>query len=239
MKKLLSLICLLALIIFSITAQETADATSEPATEVKPKSKSADKFMFTYTFDNVFHQETNGFATRWSSRGVGLHFMYDVPFKSSGFSVAPGLGFSHASYYHNSFMVEDADGTRFEPIADFKDNDDYKRHKLAVNFIELPVELRFRTKPNKSGSMWKVAAGFKAGFRLTAVNKEVRKENDYYKKFKTKGYRDVNQVRVGPTLRFGYGAFNLFAFYSITGLFKNSVNIDMTPFSIGVTICSF
>jgi hypothetical protein len=235
MKKLISLLTLIALIVFSIKAEEPA----EQANELKPKSKSADKFMFTFTFDNVFHQENNGFATRWGSRGAGLHFMYDIPFKSSGFSVAPGLGFSHSSYYHNSFMVEDADGTRFEPIADFKENDDFKRHKLAVNFIELPVELRFRTKPNKAGNMWKLAAGFKAGFRLTAVNKEVRKENDYFKKFKTKGFRDVNQIRVGPTLRFGYGAFNVFAFYSVTGLFKNSNNLDMTPFAIGITICSF
>lgn len=241
MKKLISILTLLALIVFSINAQETTAPAEQTETvrELKPKSKSADKFMITLTFDNLFHKETNGFATRWHSRGVGLHYMYDVPIKSSGFSVAPGLGFTHSSYFHNSNIFEDSTGTRFAPIADFSDNDDFKRRKLAVNYLEIPVEFRYRSKPDKKANMWKVAAGVKAGIRVGAASKEKNLDNGYYKIFKTKGWQDVNLVRVGPTLRVGYGSFNLFAFYSVTGLFKNSNNLDMTPFAVGITICSF
>lgn len=244
MKKLISILTLLALIIFSINAQEQEITTTdikEEVRELKPKSKSADKFMITLTFDNLFHKENNGIKTQWHSRGIGIHYMYDVPIKTSPFSGAIGLGYSHSSYYHNSNIVEDSLGTRFNPINDFKEDDDFKRRKLSTNFIELPLEFRYRSKPDKNANMWKAAVGFKAGIRVgtASVEKNLDLENDYYKLSKVKKWQDVNIARVGPTLRVGYGSFNLFAFYSVTGLFKKSNNLDMTPFSIGFTITSF
>lgn len=248
MKKIIFGLAFIAFAFANVSAQETetdqqgqeVEEVNEQVREMLEKSKSADKFMMTLSFDNVFHQETNGFKTNWSSRGVGFHFMYDVPFgENSRFSVAPGLGFTHSAYYHNSSMVEDSLGTRFEPIPDFKDDDTYKRHRLAVNFIEIPLELRYRSKPDKKARMWKVAVGAKVGYRLSTATTEVREEEGYKRKFKVKRWQDVNPLRVGPTFRFGYGAFNLFAFYSITGLFKDAAEMDMNHFSIGLTITAF
>jgi hypothetical protein len=167
--------------------------------------------------------------------------MYDKPIKNTKFSGAAGLGYSHSSYYHNSNIFEDSLGTRFAPINEFKDDDDFKRRKLATNFIEIPIELRYRSKPDKNANMWKAAIGFKAGVRVGTASKEKNFdiENEYYRMYKTKKWQDVNIARVGPTLRVGYGSFNLFAFYSVTGLFKKSNNLDMTPFSVGLTITSF
>lgn len=231
MKKLLSLICFLFFLSGMAIAQENATPQPEELTE---KSKSSDKFMFTLTFDNLFHKETNGFQSRWHSRGTSLHFMYDMPIKNSNFSFAPGIGFSHSSYYHNSFVTEDSSGTDFAPIDNFKDNENFKRHKLTTNYVEIPVEMRWISKANKRDNHWKVALGMRIGLKLMATSKEVRNENGYFKKIKTKGYRDVNVLRAGPTLRVGYGALNLYGFYSLTGLFKKDLGPEMTPFSIGL-----
>ena len=162
--------------------------------------------------------------------------MYDIPIKDSRISVAPGIGFSHVSYYHNSNMLEDSTSTSFNPIENFKDNDNFKRRKLGVNYLDIPIELRFFSKPSKKGQMFKVAVGFRTSLKLTAINKEVNKENDYYKKFKTKGFQDVGLFRGGPTMRVGYGGFNIFAFYSVTELFKKNQGPAMTPFSIGISV---
>lgn len=237
MKKLLILVLLLTGFTAVNYAQDVTVNEEEESLEfVKEKQEPRDRFVFNLTFDNVFHKETNGFETSWASRGVGLYYMYDIPIKKSRISIAPGIGFSHVSYYHNSNMVEDSTGTYFNPIPDYKDNDDFKKHKLAVNYVDVPVELRFFSKPSKKGNVFKAAVGFRASVRLTAVNKETNKDNDYYKKFKTKGYKDVSIFRGGPTLRLGYGAFNVIAFYSVTDLFKKNQGPAMTPFSIGISI---
>lgn len=217
-------------------AQEEVAEEEETLEFVKQKQDPRDRFMINVTFDNVFHKESNGFKTNVASRGVGLYYMYDIPIKESRISIAPGIGFSHASYYHNSFMTEDSSGTSFTPIPDYKNSDDFKKHKLAVNYLEIPVELRFFSKPSKKGNLFKAAIGFRAAVRLTAVNKETNKDNDYFKKYKTKGYKDVSIFRGGPTLRVGYGAFNIIAFYSVTELFKKNQGPKMTPFSIGISI---
>ena len=54
--------------------------------------------------------------------------------------------------------------------------------KMAVNYLKIPVELRFFSKPLKSGKLFKVALGIRASVKLTAVNKETNKENGYFKK---------------------------------------------------------
>lgn len=219
-------------------AQKTVEEKNDSINEAKLANEPRDRFMFNLTFDNVFHKETNGFKSQWHSRGVGLYYMYDIPIKKSRVSIAPGLGFRHSSLYHNSFMTEDATGTSFTAIADYKDNDDFKKHKLATNYIEIPVELRFFSKPGKNGKVVKAAVGFRGSFKLTAVNKETNKENDYYKKFKTKGFKDVNTFQAGPTLRIGYGGFNVFAYYGVLGVFKKDKGPDLAPFSIGISITS-
>ena len=229
----------IALLIFgaNVQAQDVINETDyEYPEEVKTKMEPRDRFMFNITFDNLFHKEDNGFKTMWHSRGIGMYYMYDIPIKKSRVSIAPGIGFSHVSYYHNSSMVEDSSGTYFNPIEDFRDNDDVKKHKLGVNYLDIPVELRFFSKPSKKGQLFKLAVGFRASVKLTAINKETNKDNGYFKKYKTKGFKDVNIFRGGPTLRVGYGGFNIFAFYSVTDLFKNNKGPEMTPFSIGISI---
>lgn len=231
-------ICLLIALSFGFGifsyAQDAPPAVEEE--ELPAKMEPRDRFMFNLTFDNVFHKETNGFQTRWHSRGIGIYYMYDIPIMNSRVSFAPGIGFSHASYYHNSFMVEDSTGTDFNPIPNYRDQDNFKKHKLALNYLDIPIELRFFSKPSKKGNMFKAAIGFRASVKLTAVNKETNKTNGYFKKYKTKGFKDVGLFRGGPTLRLGYGGFNIFAFYSVTELFKKNAGPAMTPFSIGISI---
>lgn len=240
MRKLVVVFTMVLGMSFYTQAQSTIEEKNDSILEETFNSEPRDRIMFNLTFDNVFHKEDNGFATQWHSRGVGMYYMYDIPIKDRRISVAPGLGFRHSSLYHNSFMVEQANsaGTVFNPIADYKDNDDYKRHKLATNYIEIPVELRFFSKPFKNGKFIKAALGMRGSFKLTAVNKEMNRENGYFKKYKTKGFKDVNTFQAGPTFRIGYGGFNLFAYYGLLGVFKKSQGPDLTPFSIGISITS-
>ncbi|MCB0539533.1 MAG: outer membrane beta-barrel protein [Bacteroidetes bacterium] len=217
-------------------ANNTETEKKEEVQTTKKSFKGRDRFMINLTFDNLFHKETNGFKTQWHSRGIGLYYLQDFPLGTERVSFAAGVGFRHASYYHNSNMVEDSVQTTFTPIPNFKDDDNFKQRKVAVNYFEVPLELRFFTKPSlKTGNMFKVAVGFRGGVRMTGVRVEKNKDNGYYKKFKTKNFKDLALWEAGPTLRVGYGGFNIFAYYSVTELFKKNSGPKMTPFSIGIS----
>ena len=56
------------------------------------------------------------------------------------------------------------------------------------------------------------------------------------KKLRVYKYDDIARFRFGPTFRIGYGAANLFFYYSVTSLFKRDSGPDVHPFSAGFSI---
>lgn len=218
---------------FSAFAQETI---SEPAKKEKfnLESESKDRLFLVLNHDNVFHKETNGFKTQWYSRGIGAYFMWDFRLKKSEFSVAPGIGYNFAAYYHNAEMREDSTGISFPIIHDLKEEDAFKRSRLAVHYIEVPLELRYRHMFKTNMSL-KVAVGIKGSFKVSSTAKEVKEgPNGYFKHYNTANFKDVNNFRVGPTFRIGYGPVSLLAYYNLMPLFKKDRGPEMTPFSIGI-----
>lgn len=228
-----------------LTAQETGEITDdiktttekaqEAVANLKPKnSGSRDRIVFDLTFDQWLHDEA-GLKLKWHSRGFNTYFMYDVQLgkKKKLFSVAPGLGVSTSSIFHNALLAEDSiNGTDL-----IIRTDDYKKNKLGLTYIDIPVELRFRSTPNAKNKSWKFALGFKAGVLIDGKTKSKEEDaNGNMKIYKEKRYSDLNRFRYGATVRFGYGPFNFFGFYSLSKLFQNGKGPDITPFSVGISI---
>lgn len=238
-KTLLLLIAILSISIttFAQVKEESTDNTAKFSKFRKlNESESKDRLFLVLSHDNLFHKETNGFATKWYSRGVGLYFMWDFQIKKSRFSVAPGIGYNHVAYYHNAEMLEDSSGVSFPIIHDLKNEDDFKRIKLSLHYLDVPLELRFRHKFKNDLSL-KLAVGLKGSVKISASSKEVKKgPNDYFKHYNVTNYKDLNTWRLGPTFRMGYGAVNLLMYYDLLPLFKKGKGPKMTPFSIGIAI---
>ncbi len=205
-------------------------------------NKKQDRIVVNFNLENVFHQQTNGFKTKWSSRGLDIYFMYDMPIKKSFVSFAPGIGFSTVNLYHNSKMNIDSTSGRayFTPYTDTKIKSDFKNIKFSETFIDVPLELRFRTKPLAFDMRFKVAIGMKFGLRIEAFTKERRKDlsvDGAYQKYVERGYKNqIQAFRFGPTLRIGYGPVNLNFYYNALNLFKNGKGPDMHQFSAGISI---
>jgi len=237
-KSLLLLIALVFVGVSNIYAQKKVEPKKK---EVKQnafnrlkESGGKDRLFLVLNHDNLFHKETNGFQTKWYSRGIGAYFMWDFQIKKSEFSVAPGIGYNFAAYYHNADIQLDSNGISFPVIHDLKNEDDYKRLRLAVHYLEVPVELRYRHK-FKNNLSFKLALGIKASVKVNATSKVVKTGPEgYFQHFNTANYKEVNNFRVGPTFRIGYGAFNLLAYYNLMPLFKKGKGPKMTPFSIGI-----
>lgn len=240
MKKTVLILFVLLTLGMSVKAQNETPENIKTAEKNKInkalESESKDRLFLVLNHDNLFHKETNGFATQWYSRGIGIYFMYDFQIKKSKFSVAPGIGYNHAAYFHNAEIFEDSSGISFPIIHDLKEDENFKRAKMSLHYLEVPLELRYRHK-FENGLSLKFAVGLKGSLKLNAVSKEVKiGPKGYAKHYSIANYKDFNTWRVGPTFRAGYGPVNLLLYYDLLPLFKKGLGPKMNPFSIGIAI---
>lgn len=232
MKKICSIL-LAALAITSYTFAQDTPPESEP----EKKSPAKDRLLIGMSLDNWLNAPAN-IKTKVFSPGFNAAAMYDMPFGKSTFSFAAGVGFSSFNAHSNArlFYVLDTTGTVVETnLLQIPDSVEYKKNKLSLNFVEIPVELRFRSKPDKSFRRFSVAAGFKIGVLVQSHTKY----RDDGIKLKTYFIPNLENFRYGPTFRIGYGKISLFGFYSLTNIFKDGKGTELTPFSAGIMVVPY
>jgi len=237
MKHFIFSLTLLLLSIF-VFAQEEKPETNESklkettdAIKTKTSGGSRDRVVLEMMFDNWLHKQ-DGLKVRWYSRGFNAYFMYDIELGKSKFSFAPGVGVSTSSIFTNSALVKDSTG-----LSLVERTDEYKKNKIGLTYVDIPLELRFRASPNAKNKSFKFALGFKAG--VLADGKTKLKQEDAFgdmKIYKEKRYPDFQRFRYGATFRIGYGPFNVVAYYQLSNVFKNNMGPDVTPISIGISI---
>lgn len=172
----------------------------------------------------------------WYSRGLNAYFMYDLQFGNSTFSLAPGIGLGFDNIYHNAqFSATDSMGTLILPIPD---SIDYKKNKFSTIYLDIPLELRFRSKPNSKNKSFKIGAGVKLGLLISSYTKFAGEGNTFgipQDEVKLKIYKvpNMEKLRYGLTARVGYGPFNLVGFYGLSKLFEDGKGPGMSPITIG------
>lgn len=217
----------------------TENKTDDEMVELKKKlNKSKDRLVLDFTYDMLLNLP-DSIQTKGFSRGFNVYFTYDVVLGKSRFSIAPGVGIGTNNYFFKGHSISsDTLGTYFNKISS---DITVKKSKIALTYVDIPVELRYRSKLNSKGNSWKLAAGFKAG--LMIQNKWKYKgesfDNDGQEtKFKEYDIENVNKFRYGVMLRGGYGIWNVFAYYQLSDVF-NDKGPRMTPLSIGLSINAF
>jgi len=226
-------VLLIFMTIFSISvfAQEEAEEKKE---KEYYENEAHDRIVFSFSFDNWI-QDIDDLTTKANSWGFSLYYMYDMPIGKSRFSFAPGLGF-RASWVKNNSYLDDtlnSQETVFKPL----DAIDYKRNSLVASYFDIPIELRYRSKPNSKNKSFKLAIGGLGGVQMN--NHTSTKADDINgdtKITKVKRWDDLARFHFGPTFRIGYGAANLFFYYSVTNFFKKDSGPDLHPFSAGFSI---
>lgn len=204
----------------------------------KSLNKSKDRIVLDFTYDMLLNLP-DSIKTKGFSRGFNVYFTYDLVLGKSRFSVAPGIGIGNNNFFFKEHSISsDTLGTYFEKLPD---GVVAKKSKIALTYIDIPVELRYRSKPNSKGTSWKLAAGFKAGLMIHNKWKykgESLSNNGEEVKFKFYDIENVNKFRYGVMLRGGYGIWNVFAYYQLSDVF-NDKGPRMTPLSIGLSINAF
>ncbi|HLW29949.1 MAG TPA: outer membrane beta-barrel protein [Brumimicrobium sp.] len=199
------------------------------------KLRKYDRLMVDIVY-NDFYGDRDYFSSPWQSIGVNASLMFDVVLtKGNTMSFGWGVGYSHFSNRTKLQFTRNM-VNKSTLVSEFPAGTEPKSSKFGANYIEVPLELRFRTKGH---SHFKFMIGGKIGYQLNAFSKEIERIDG--KNYATKHYNfpDANPLRYGATVRIGIRNWAIYGAYYFSPLFTNKASADLTPISVGVTISLF
>lgn len=192
----------------------------------------------------------------WGSRTVNLYYQYPIRFGRSKFSFNPGMGLSLERWkFKDGAMLIDlpelnASGQRIDPqIEQYNLLSPIRvypalasKSMFVTNYLEIPLEFRFDTKPEDIARSFNVAIGGRVGYLIDAFTKVKYKYNGETVKVKDKYNHGLTEFRYGVYTRIGIGGFNWFGFYNLTNMFekgKGPQGKDINTFTVGISVNGF
>ena len=223
--------------VFSLTA--FSQAVKKSALSDKP----SDHFMIQLA-NNYWVGAADSVSSRIKSfnRSANVYVMYDKKFRTNPkFSIGIGVGVGTANMYFNKMNVNITNSKSILPFIRTDTGNNFKKYKLTTAFLEIPLELRFCSKPDNPNKAIKAAVGVKVGTLINVHTKAKGLRNaggasiaGYTEKESSKGY--FNGTRISLTGRVGYGLYSLFGSYGLTNLFKDGVAPVTNTLQIGIAI---
>ena len=185
---------------------------------------------------NDWHGDRDYLASPATSIGFNTSLLFDVVLsKSNTISLGWGVGFSHFNNKSKLQFTRDLENKK-TLISDFSVGNKPKRSKFGANYIEIPLEIRFRT---KGYNHFKFMVGGKIGYRLNAFSKETFRVDGKDYSTKISNFADSNPLRYAATVRVGIRNWAIFGAYYFSPLFTGVGSADLTPISLGVSISLF
>lgn len=147
-----------------------------------------------------------------------------------------GAGFSWNNYKFSTQSVLQPHQPVLTAIKDTVNN--LSVNKLRVSYFNVPVLIGFNTSQN-SNKAFHVAAGVVVGVRMGGMVKTVSDTKDGKQHGKTFALYNTDQVRYDVMIRLKYKWANIWATYSLNGLFKKNQGPEVHPIAVGVNILEF
>lgn len=227
MKRLIFSLMVLTIAVSSLNAQ---DATRMPA---------ADRLIFT-AFTDIWSGLPDDMSTQVINRGFGFDYLQEWPLGTSNFSAAAGVGFSFRNLYsdHLYFDPQRTGSHDFLPVSEIFSNE-YSTNKLSLNYVNVPLELRFRTRNVQR--TFRIHAGIKAGLLIDAHTKYTGEYDSGGRevKIKEKKLENIENFLVGFHARIGYGKINVNTFIPLTDIFKGNSAQPASFMSVGLSFIVF
>jgi len=230
---------------FCLAQEVSTETVADPKPEKKRKLPRREMVLINLNFDSWLNTPSTIESKWFASRGVDVVLLYDYVIAKSVFSVAAGVGFNSHNIHMEGFPIEyalESGGTYTKLDDSFFDGKQVNVNKISTNFIDIPFEVRFRSKPHKNGKRIAASVGFKLGWLVQSHTKTITDEAFFYQginfrdKVKTYDIPNLTKFRYGVTARVGYANFYLNFFYSLTPLFKTGMGTEAVPISIGIGV---
>jgi len=177
--------------------------------------------------------------------------------KNQKWGMLSGLGFEWHNYrFSNDVWLGTDDGTL---QGYYIYGASVKKTKLMVCYMTVPLIFEFQTNNKSRINSFHVGAGVVGGLRIgthtkakfenknssyyllnpnyaypdvpdydyvTVSNKKMKEFNDFY----------LNPLKLDATVRVGWSCINLFATYSLTGMFREKRGPELYPWTVGITL---
>jgi hypothetical protein len=190
-----------------------------------------DQFYFGISY-NILQNEPPGVSQNSFSTGINIGFLRDFPInRSRTIAIAPGLGFSYSNYKQN-LIIQKKEGLIDYSVANF--DMPFDNNKLAMYFIDVPIELRWRTSTFESHKFWRFYTGIKFSYllnsrsRFTSINSNFIVDNN----------KDINKLQYGVYLSSGWNSWNAYVYYGLNPIFDkaqiSSKPIEINSLNIGI-----
>jgi len=108
----------------------------------------------------------------------------------------------------------------------------YSKNRFSSSYVHIPLNFEFRTKENDHGKRFYLVLGPEVSFLLNGMVKQISNEHG---KQKFRDDYDFQPVRVGGTVRVGYGGIGLFTKYYFNDMFDSVSQKGLKNMSFGVT----
>lgn len=198
----------------------------------KYKADPKDRLIFEINYTSWLGAPPN-IKTDWKCIGFNFSTMFDRPLGRSSFSIGYGLGiYTHNFSSNADFIYQlDSNNARVTTIIQPK-TIPYVANRYNERLIEVPIELRFRTKAKSS---FKLMLGGKIGY----VMADFKKTDDKDGRIRRYDIKNVNKLRYGINFRIGVEKICLTGCYYISEVFTNKGPKGIHPFSIGLAIIPY
>ena len=185
-----------------------------------------DQFYVGFTY-NILQNKPDGLSQNKFSAGLYGGFLRDMPVNEDRTqAIAVGLGYALQNYNHNlvTYQVDDS----YEYTLIDANSTAYKKNKLVMHFVELPIEYRWRTSTPESHKFWRIYTGVKMSYLLHSRSTyKGAPENS-----EVKGNADLNKFRYGVYIATGYNTWNVNVYYGLNPLYKSSAKLNGEPIDL-------
>ena len=225
MKFLIKILIFLATI--SVFAQEKK-VLDKPNFEAIDSLYREDQFYVGISYNSLQNKPLGGTQGRFTP-SFSFGILRDFPFnKNRTWAFAAGLGYGINNYNQNIQVFDTGSAINYKIISK-----DYDKNKLVTNYIEIPLEIRWRNSTFESHKFWRVYAGFKASYLVYNYAKYV----DVLGSEIIDNNPDLNKLQLGTYLSFGYNTINFNVYYGFSPIYKTAVlnneNINMRALNFG------
>lgn len=203
--------------------------------------RAADHVIIDFVNCNYSGTLPEGVELRPYSLGINVSVTKDIRFAESNFSLGWGGGiWSHNVHSNARFVsiLDSATSNTFTQLAPWHPSYDYTKNKVAFTYIDMPIELRYKSKNEIEGTFrrpFRVSLGFRVGYLVNAHDKRVDSEG----LFKNYNIEHILKYRYGVYGRIGYGKVVLFGSYALTPIFEENRGIGLHMWSVGLSVVAF
>lgn len=144
-----------------------------------------------------------------------------------------GVDFNYYSFDNNVTLVDQSQKVEWK----YEDFYELDNNNLYVSYVRIPLMLNVETNPYNSSRSFKINAGVYGGLKMSSR----LKQNFNNRTLKVRDDFNISDWTYGLTGSIGYGSFNIYANYSLVGLFKEDADngYKLSPFNIGIEVLPF